>query len=65
MKLSWIATLALIGSAIAMPAQSAEHKQSKAKTLAPGAPCTKDGKMGICQSNICIQDVHDDQGVCK
>ncbi|KAL4865414.1 hypothetical protein BDV12DRAFT_200158 [Aspergillus spectabilis] len=61
MKFSWIATLALIGSAVAMPAQL----QSKAKTLAPGTPCTKDGKMGNCQSGVCIQDVHDNQGVCK
>ncbi|KAL4880588.1 hypothetical protein BJY04DRAFT_219060 [Aspergillus karnatakaensis] len=59
MKFLWIATLALAGSAMAMPAQA------KAKTLAPGAACTKDGKMGVCQSGICIQDVHASQGVCK
>jgi hypothetical protein len=58
MKFSWIATLALFGAVMAMPAKQ------EAK-LPSGAPCTKDGKMGICESNVCIQDVHASQGKCK
>ncbi|KAL2858599.1 hypothetical protein BJY01DRAFT_241929 [Aspergillus pseudoustus] len=58
MKLSWIASFALIGTAIAIPAQQAAK-------LPSGAPCTKDGNMGICESNLCIQDVNASQGKCK
>ncbi|KAL3434506.1 hypothetical protein BDV09DRAFT_195713 [Aspergillus tetrazonus] len=54
MNFSWLATLALIGTAMAA-----------GKTLPAGAPCTKDGKMGICESGVCIQDVNADQGHCK
>ncbi|RDW65661.1 uncharacterized protein DSM5745_09400 [Aspergillus mulundensis] len=54
MNFSWIATLALIGTAMAA-----------GNNLPAGAPCTKDGKMGTCQSGLCIQDVHASQGTCK
>jgi hypothetical protein len=67
MKFSWIATLALFGAAMAMPAKQeakvclntlSSHNPGDANSLSyqlpSGAPCTKDGKMGICESNVCI-----------
>ncbi|KAL2869694.1 uncharacterized protein BJX67DRAFT_378752 [Aspergillus lucknowensis] len=58
MKFTWIAALALIGSAMALPAKEPAK-------LPSGATCTKDGKLGICESGICVQDIHDSQGKCK
>ncbi|KAL4952258.1 hypothetical protein BDW69DRAFT_185576 [Aspergillus filifer] len=52
MNFSWLATLALVGTAVAA-------------NLPAGAPCTKDGKMGTCQSGLCIQEPNAAQGKCK
>ncbi|OJJ54224.1 hypothetical protein ASPSYDRAFT_93985 [Aspergillus sydowii CBS 593.65] len=59
MKLSWIAALAFIGSAIAVPAES-NNKQ-----LGPGDQCKKDGSLGICSSKVCVQQPDDKVGHCK
>ncbi|BCS17343.1 uncharacterized protein APUU_10171A [Aspergillus puulaauensis] len=60
MKLSWIAALAVVGTAIAVPAPGGPSTQLK-----PGAPCKKDGSLGICPSKVCIQKPDQDQGHCK
>ncbi|KAL4808089.1 hypothetical protein BDV18DRAFT_134244 [Aspergillus unguis] len=59
MNFSWLATLALIGTAMAIPGGQGGGK------LPSGATCEKSGKGGICQSGLCIQDVNANQGKCK
>ncbi|OQE21801.1 hypothetical protein PENSTE_c011G08847 [Penicillium steckii] len=36
-----------------------------AKPLGPGATCKKDGSMGTCKSNVCVQQKNADTGKCK
>ncbi|KAA8643823.1 uncharacterized protein ATNIH1004_010598 [Aspergillus tanneri] len=43
MKISLLTTLTLIGAALSVPVADGT------KTIATGQPCTKDGKMGICE----------------
>ncbi|KAL4940424.1 hypothetical protein BDV06DRAFT_224071 [Aspergillus oleicola] len=54
MNFSWLATLALVGTAVAAGGK-----------LPSGASCSKDGKMGTCQSGLCIQEPNAAQGKCK
>ncbi|KAI9368135.1 hypothetical protein BJX61DRAFT_546834 [Aspergillus egyptiacus] len=74
MKFSWIAALALFGTAMAIPqaettpgpsAKASGAAAAAADLLPAGAPCTKDGSMGICESGVCIQDVNANQGTCQ
>ncbi|KAE8151571.1 hypothetical protein BDV25DRAFT_152458 [Aspergillus avenaceus] len=65
MRFSILATLALLGVAIAMPQQPEGGKGDEVKTIPVGAPCTKDGSMGICEGGFCLQDEKDSQGTCQ
>ncbi|PLB45324.1 hypothetical protein P170DRAFT_513347 [Aspergillus steynii IBT 23096] len=61
MQISFLTTLTLIGAALAVPGADA-----KQKTIAIGAPCTKDGNMGVCdKGGFCLQKENAKQGVCK
>ncbi|BCS27765.1 uncharacterized protein APUU_60813A [Aspergillus puulaauensis] len=33
--------------------------------LPAGAPCKKDGSLGVCTSGLCVQTPNQAQGVCK
>ncbi|KAE8143611.1 hypothetical protein BDV38DRAFT_276694 [Aspergillus pseudotamarii] len=64
MRFSFLAALTLISAAIAAPQQQGGNDAAQ-NTLAIGAPCKKDGSMGICQGGFCLQDEKADQGVCQ
>ncbi|KAL4890021.1 hypothetical protein BDV59DRAFT_185520 [Aspergillus ambiguus] len=59
MKLTFLASLAFLGVALAVPAQSGQKK------IPEGQPCKKDGSMGVCATGYCLQDANSNQGVCK
>ncbi|THC87535.1 hypothetical protein EYZ11_013021 [Aspergillus tanneri] len=60
MKISLLTTLTLIGAALSVPVADGT------KTIATGQPCTKDGKMGICEKGgFCLQEKNKPQGICK
>ncbi|KAB8209421.1 Antifungal peptide [Aspergillus parasiticus SU-1] len=63
MRFSFLAALTLISAAIAAPQQAGNDAAQN--TLAIGAPCKKDGSMGICEGGFCLQDEKADQGVCQ
>ncbi|OJD15347.1 hypothetical protein AJ78_04392 [Emergomyces pasteurianus Ep9510] len=54
MKLTLLATLALIGTALA--AQN---------TIPNGKRCKMDESLGFCESGYCEQLVNEDSGICK
>ncbi|PLN83647.1 hypothetical protein BDW42DRAFT_192089 [Aspergillus taichungensis] len=60
MKLSFLATLALFGAAIASPVAAGQEKPP----LELDAPCKQDGSMGNCKSNYC-EAKGDAEGKCK
>ncbi|KAE8392596.1 hypothetical protein ETB97_002157 [Aspergillus alliaceus] len=63
MRFSFLAAFTLITAALAAPQQ--QGGGSVQKTIPIGAPCKKDGTMGVCDGGFCLQDEKADQGVCK
>ncbi|KAI9929824.1 hypothetical protein ASPWEDRAFT_167491 [Aspergillus wentii DTO 134E9] len=62
MKLSFVATFALLGLAAALPASNNDAATNKLKA---GDTCKPDGSLGICESNKCIKDKDADTGNCQ
>ncbi|OJJ05177.1 hypothetical protein ASPVEDRAFT_86542 [Aspergillus versicolor CBS 583.65] len=58
MKLSFIAALAVLGTAVAVPAGPTTQ-------LKPGAECKKDGSLGICPTKVCVQKPDQKVGHCE
>ncbi|PLB54897.1 hypothetical protein P170DRAFT_470332 [Aspergillus steynii IBT 23096] len=52
MRFSLLTVITLVGAACAAK-------------LPSGAHCKKDGSMGVCASNLCVQSPNKAQGVCK
>ncbi|BDD62547.1 hypothetical protein MPDQ_004314 [Monascus purpureus] len=60
MRFTFIAALALIGTALANPVA-----QDSGKKIPIGQPCKKDGSMGICEGGFCLQAENQPQGTCQ
>ncbi|EAW11436.1 uncharacterized protein ACLA_091340 [Aspergillus clavatus NRRL 1] len=61
MRFSFLAALALVGTALAAPA----GPNRSAATIPIGQTCNKDGSMGICESGYCLQDEKAATGTCQ
>ncbi|KAF7119247.1 hypothetical protein CNMCM5793_008995 [Aspergillus hiratsukae] len=50
MRFTFLAALALLGTALAAPTAPT----TSTGTIPAGQPCTKDGSMGVCESGFCL-----------
>ncbi|OJJ95431.1 hypothetical protein ASPACDRAFT_47783 [Aspergillus aculeatus ATCC 16872] len=61
--------LTLLGATVASPTIAAMEKEkplaARVNILPNGATCNKDGSMGLCQSNFCMQNEGAATGVCR
>ncbi|RAH80587.1 hypothetical protein BO86DRAFT_410728 [Aspergillus japonicus CBS 114.51] len=63
-----LSLLALLGTAAASPTTAGAKEKplaARVNILPNGATCNKDGSLGVCQSNFCMQNEGAATGVCR